>query len=117
MTNIPENAAEIIKKLCSTVLGRNSVRDILSTKTPDGVIRTTIEAIVREKSESIGRGYLSQPEVLKTMKGIQACDNVLEYIFSVFHNGVKENYFVCLCSKNPRLGTYKPVRNLIINLP
>ncbi len=113
MTNIPKNAGEIIKVLLAKLLGYNSVRKILSLKTPDGVIRTAIEAVIHEKVGDIGRDYLSKPEVLKTIKDIRACDNVLEYIFAIYHNGVKENYVVCLCSSKPRLSTFKPVEEHI----
>ncbi len=99
------------------MLGYNSVRQVLSSKTPEGVILTAIEAVISEKAEGIGRNYLSKPEILKTIKNIQACENVLEYMFSVFHNGAKENYVVCLCLRKPRLGTYQPTDRLIINLP
>ncbi len=105
-----------IRKLCSKMLGYNSVRQVLSLKTPDGVIRTAIEAVIHEKAGDIGRAYLSEPKILKTIKNIQSCENVLEYMFSVLHNGERENYFVCLCSSKPRLGTYQPADKLIINL-
>lgn len=117
MKRVPVDVKAQIEEICSKILGFNSVGKILSLETPDGVMRTAIEAVIHEKAESIGRDYLLKPEVLNTIKSVQAFDNVLEYIFSVFHNGVKENYFVCLCSKKPRLGTFKPVGNLIINLP
>lgn len=117
MENIASKDVQVeIARRCSIILGFNSVWEILSQKTPDGVIRTAIEAVVSAKAESIGRDYLSKPEVMRTIKNIKGCENVLEYMFSVFHNGAKENYFVCLCLSKPRLGTYQPTDKLIINL-
>lgn len=117
MKRVPLDVKAQIEEICSKILGFNSVRKILSLETPDGVVRTAIEAVVCEKAGGIDRDYLSKPEVLKTIKNIQACENVLEYMFSVFHNGAKENYVVCLCLRKPRLGTYQPTDRLIINLP
>ncbi len=102
-----------IRRLCSKMLGYNSVRQVLASKTPPGVIRTAIEAVVRQKAEDVNKEYLLDPKILSTMKIVQMCKNEVECIFSVVHNGVTETFAACLCLSSPRLSTYQSTKPII----